>query len=90
MDVGTCEQFPVSRETVGNTLPYLVENMIVTLLSDGDKPITVELPLFVEIRGKETEPAAIGRLLFLPPIRPDTCKKRLVGGPGAYRASARL
>jgi len=60
MDVETYEQFPVSKTIVGNALPYLVENMIVTLLADGDRPITVELPLFVEIAVKETEPGVRG------------------------------
>jgi elongation factor P len=60
MDVETYEQFPVAKGIVGNALPYLVENMIVTLLADGDKPITVELPLFVEIAVKETEPGVRG------------------------------
>ena len=60
MDVETYEQFPVSKGIVGNALPYLVENMIVTLLADGDKPITVELPLIVEIAVKETEPGVRG------------------------------
>ena len=60
MDLETYEQFPVSRGIVENVLPYLVENMIVTLLADGDKPITVELPLFVEIAVKETEPGVRG------------------------------
>jgi elongation factor P len=60
MDLETYEQFPVSRGIVENVLPYLVENMIVTLLADGDKPITVELPLIVEIAVKETEPGVRG------------------------------
>ncbi len=60
MDVETHEQFPVSKEIVGNALPYLVENMIVTLLAGGDRPITVELPFFVEIAVKKTEPGVRG------------------------------
>jgi elongation factor P len=60
MDLETYEQFPVSKVIVENALPYLVENMIVTLLADGDKPITVELPFIVEIAVKETEPGVRG------------------------------
>ena len=60
MDLATYEQFPVSRGIVENALPYLVENMIVTLLADGDKPITAELPLIVQIAVKEAEPGVRG------------------------------
>jgi len=60
MDLETYEQFPVSKSIVAIVLPYLVENMSVTLLADGDKPIAVELPLFVELAVKETEPGFRG------------------------------
>jgi elongation factor P len=60
MDVETYEQFAVSKAVVASALPYLVENMVVSLLADGDKPITVDLPLIVEIAVKETEPGVRG------------------------------
>jgi len=60
MDLETYEQFPVSKSIVAIVLPYLVENMSVTLLADGDKPIAVELLLFVELAVKETEPGFRG------------------------------
>ena len=60
MDLETYEQFPVSKSIAATVLPYLVENMSVTLLADGDKPIAVELPLFVELAVKETEPGIRG------------------------------
>ncbi len=60
MDVETYEQFPVSKAVVAGALPYLVENMVVTLFADGDKPVTVDLPLIVEIAVKETEPGVRG------------------------------
>jgi elongation factor P len=60
MDVETYEQFPVSKAVVASALAYLVENMVVSLLADGDKPITVDLPLIVEIAVKETEPGVRG------------------------------
>jgi elongation factor P len=60
MDLETYEQIPVSKTVVENALPYLVENMNVTLLKDGDTPITVEVPLFVELRVKQTEPGLRG------------------------------
>lgn len=60
MDVETYEQFPVSRSIMGGALSYLVENMGVMLLADGDKPITIELPLIVELSVKEAEPGVRG------------------------------
>jgi len=60
MDLENYEQFPVSKSIVEPVLPYLVENMNVTLLADGDKPITVELPLFVELAVKDAEPGLRG------------------------------
>lgn len=60
MDCATYEQFPVSKAIVEDSLPYLVENMNVTLLTDGERPISVELPLFVTLTIKETEPGVRG------------------------------
>lgn len=60
MDLETYEQFPVSKSIVEDSLPYLVENMNVTLLVDRDKPITIELSPFVELTVKETEPGLRG------------------------------
>jgi elongation factor P len=60
MDQRTYEQFPVSKSTLATALPYLVENMSVMLLSEGDRPIAVELPNFVELAVKETEPGVRG------------------------------
>lgn len=60
MDVETFEQFPLSKAIVEPALPYLVENMHVTLFIDGDKPIAVELPLFVQLKVKEAEPGLRG------------------------------
>jgi elongation factor P len=60
MDVSTFEQFPVSRRIVEAALPYLVENMNVALLTDGDTPIAVELPLIVELTVRESEPGVRG------------------------------
>ncbi|MDD4856548.1 MAG: elongation factor P [Candidatus Krumholzibacteria bacterium] len=60
MDVSSFEQMPVSRSIVEPALPYLVENMNVTLLADGDRPIAIELPHIVELAVKETEPGVRG------------------------------
>jgi len=60
MDLESYEQFPVSKSIIELALPYLVENMNVTLLAEGDSPITVELPLIVELAVKNAEPGVRG------------------------------
>ena len=60
MDVATFEQFPLSKDVVEPALPYLVENMNVMLLLEGDRPIALELPVFVQLRVAETEPGVRG------------------------------
>lgn len=60
MDIETFEQFPLSKAIVEPALSYLVENMNVTLLVDRDKPIAIELPLFVQLKVKEAEPGVRG------------------------------
>jgi elongation factor P len=60
MDAETYDQIPVSEELVEDALPYLTEGMNVSVLMNGDKPIAVELPLFVELAVAETEPGVRG------------------------------
>jgi elongation factor P len=60
MDLETFEQFPLPNGIVAPALPYLVENMDVTVLFDGDTPIALELPNFVQLSVKETEPGVRG------------------------------
>ncbi|UCF06206.1 MAG: elongation factor P [bacterium] len=60
MDTETYEQIPISKALVDDALPYLKENTNVTVLMDGDQPIAVELPTFVELAVAETEPGVRG------------------------------
>lgn len=60
MDVETYNQVPVSKGLVEDSLPYLKEGMKISVLMDGDRPIAVELPLFVELAVAETEPGVRG------------------------------
>ncbi|OQX85800.1 MAG: elongation factor P [Candidatus Latescibacteria bacterium 4484_7] len=60
MDQETYEQVPVAKSILEDSLPYLKENMVVTVLMDGDKPLAVELPTFVELAVSETEPGVRG------------------------------
>jgi elongation factor P len=60
MDTETYEQIPISKTLVEDALPYLKENTNVAVLMDGDQPIAVELPTFVELAVTETEPGIRG------------------------------
>ena len=60
MDAETYEQILLPRSLVEDSLPYLKENANVTVLMNGEKPIAIELPLFVELEVAETEPGVRG------------------------------
>jgi elongation factor P len=60
MDLETYEQFPLAKSLLEDLLPYLKENMEIALLLDGETPIAVELPTFVELEVSETEPGLRG------------------------------
>ncbi len=60
MDSETYEQIPLPKSLLEDSLTYLKENMNVTVLMNGEKPLAVELPLFVELAVAETEPGIRG------------------------------
>ena len=60
MDMETYEQIPLNRDTAGDALKYIKENMNVTIESVGDKIISVDPPLFVELEVTYTEPGFSG------------------------------
>jgi elongation factor P len=60
MDTSTYEQIPVSEELVGDAVDYLVESTSLEVLFHNDQIIGLELPIFVELRVKETEPGVRG------------------------------
>jgi len=60
MDLETYEQIPLPKAILEDSLPYLKENMNLTVLMDGDKPVAIELPTFVELEVTETEPGVRG------------------------------
>ena len=60
MDGETYEQIPLQGSLMEDALPYLKEGMNVSVLMDGERPIAVELPLFVELAVAETEPGIRG------------------------------
>jgi elongation factor P len=60
MDTSTYEQIPISSETVGDANKFMVENTNVEVLFHDEQIIGLELPIFVEMRVKETEPGVRG------------------------------
>ena len=60
MDTETYEQFPLQRSLLEDLLPYLKESMEISVLLDGETPLAVELPTFVELEVTETEPGLRG------------------------------
>jgi elongation factor P len=60
MDIISYEQHPIAEALLGDTRLLLKENMNVQVLFHKDKPLTVELPIFVELMVTETEPGYKG------------------------------
>ena len=60
MDNETYDQIPLNKDTLGDTLKYLKENMEVTILSYKGNIFAVEPPTFVELEVTYTEPGFAG------------------------------
>ncbi|NLI28658.1 MAG: elongation factor P [Nitrospiraceae bacterium] len=60
MDMESYEQTPLTRDQLGDAIKYLKDNMIVQLLTYKGDPMTVEVPMFVELTVSETEPSFRG------------------------------
>ena len=60
MDNETYEQLPLNKEELGDTLKYLLDNMVVKVLSYKGKVFGVEPPMFVELEVTYTEPGFKG------------------------------
>lgn len=60
MDMETYDQLPLSKEQVGDAMRYLVENSVATIESVNDKIISVNPPLFVNLKIVDCEPAVQG------------------------------
>lgn len=60
MDKEDYEQVPLSAEQLGDAKKFLKENGSVSILSYKGEPISVEHPIFVELRVAETEPGFKG------------------------------
>ena len=60
MDNETFDQHPLSEDLVGDMLRFLKEGETVKVKVDGNTPMTVELPIFVELKIVETDPGLRG------------------------------
>lgn len=60
MDLENYEQYILDESTMDNALNYLKENMEVTIKISENNPIDIELPNFVSLEVKKTEPGVRG------------------------------
>jgi elongation factor P len=60
MDTTSFEQVVLSAEKLGDDVGFLQENLLINVLYYNERPITVELPTFVELKIVKTEPSFKG------------------------------
>ncbi len=60
MDIKDYEQFPISKEQLGDDIRFLIDNMEVQVLLFNDIPIGVTLPNFVNLTVTQADPWAKG------------------------------
>jgi elongation factor P len=60
MDLGSYEEVGLDHKQIGENKFYLTENLEIDVLYYQGKPIAIELPNFVELRVKYTEPGIKG------------------------------
>ena len=60
MDNETYEQIYLSEEQMGESTSFLTENETVNVMFFNEKPIGIELPIFVELRVADTGPGIKG------------------------------
>lgn len=60
MNTSTYEQIALDRDQLGEQAQWLTENLEVSMLFHNGKPISIELPNFVELQIVDTEPGIKG------------------------------
>ena len=60
MDTETYEQHYIDREHLGESVDFLRENVVITVVFYQDRPIGVELPNFVTLEVVHTDPGVKG------------------------------
>ena len=56
MDQESFDQVQLSNDEIGDAKDYIIENAVVNVTYYKGKPVTVQLPNFVELRVAETQP----------------------------------
>ncbi|MDR1060008.1 MAG: elongation factor P [Clostridiales bacterium] len=60
MDTETFDQIPLNKETVGDALKFVKEEVVVKILSYKENVFGIEPPYFVELKITQTEPGFKG------------------------------
>ncbi|MGI6207431.1 MAG: elongation factor P [Anaerolineae bacterium] len=60
MDTETYEQFALSKETLGDLVNYLIENLTLEISTYEGEPLDIELPITVDLEVTHTEPGFKG------------------------------
>jgi elongation factor P len=60
MDNESYEQVPLTIEQLGDAMKFLIENMEAKMLFYSGEPLTVEVPMFVELKIAKTDPGFKG------------------------------
>ena len=60
MDNETFEQFPLGGDRISDSLPYLIDQTPVDLVLYQDEPISIEIPLNVDLKVVDTDPGFKG------------------------------
>ena len=60
MDSETYEQISLTKDDLGDAVNYLIENIMVDVVYFQEKPVSVELPTFIEAVITESEPGVKG------------------------------
>ena len=60
MDQESYDQFPLSRDQLGDAVNYLKDGMSMEMLSYDGEPVDVELPITVELAIEQTDPGFKG------------------------------
>ncbi len=60
MDNESYEQLPLRIEQLGDAMKFLIENMEAKMLFYSGEPLTVEVPMFVELKITKTDPGFKG------------------------------
>lgn len=60
MDKESYEQIPIAESMVADKKGYLKENMDIDIMMEGETPLVFDVPTFVELSVKETDPGVRG------------------------------